>query len=114
MVIERVFQFLFWSALVTALLFAILPQAPVLAGGMSDKVQHFWAFFVLGGLLGFAYPRRPIWFLLLSLVLFGGCIEVLQAVSNVGRQAEWFDLAADIAGCSIALLAIGSWRRLSS
>ncbi|MCZ8370914.1 MAG: hypothetical protein O9293_13305 [Porphyrobacter sp.] len=110
MLIERLFQLLFWSALVFAFVMASLPQPPALPGDPSDKVLHVLAFLVLAGLAAFAYPRVRLVVIFLGLALFGGAVEVVQAIPQLGREPSWVDWLADAAAAAAVLLAVGAIR----
>lgn len=110
MLIERLFQLLFWSALVFAFVMASLPQPPPLPG--DPRVLHVLAFLVLAGLAAFAYPRVRLLIIFLGLAIFGGAIEVVQAIPQLGREASWVDWLADIAAAAAVLLAVGAIRFL--
>lgn len=112
MLIERLFQLLFWSALVFAFVMASLPQPPPLPGEPSDKVLHVLAFLVLAGLAAFAYPRIHLIVIFLGLALFGGAIEVVQAIPELGRDPSWLDWLADVVAAGAVLLSVGAMRFL--
>jgi VanZ family protein len=112
MLIERLFQFLFWSALVFAFIMASLPQPPSLPGNPSDKAQHILAFLVLSGLAAVAFPRLRLVVIFLGLAAFGGAIEAVQAIPALGRQTSWIDWLADIAAIAVVLLLAGVFRLL--
>lgn len=109
-IIERLFQLLFWTALVFAFVMASLPQPPGLPGDPSDKVQHILAFLVLSGLAAFAYPRLPLVIIFLGLAAFGGAIEAVQVIPQLGRQPSWLDWLSDVAAISAVLLVAGVFR----
>lgn len=69
-----------------------------------DKAGHFLSFFVLTLLLSLALPRAPRGIIILLLVIAGGGIEIVQ--SHVGRDADWKDWIADIAGIACAALPV--------
>lgn len=78
-----------------------------------DKANHASAFAVLMalGVLGFPKARAPV--IGLSLALFGGAIELLQATPLVHRDADPMDLLADAAGLlAAAWPALALRRRL--
>jgi len=85
-----------------------LPQISIVDHIYFDKGVHFMMYFILAVLL--AKPvrklRLPVWpVILLTTVLIGGLIEILQfAVTNY-RSASWFDFFADMAGAAAGLLA---------
>ena len=99
---RKQFRVLFWVALITSYVAAILPQdmAPTI-GTLSDKAHHVFAFVVLGLLLRLAY-RINYWYGLLILIAYGGFIEVSQYFTP-DRCAEYQDIVADIIGAFIGL-----------
>jgi VanZ family protein len=85
-----VFVYILWQAL------APVPDTPSIIPW--DKALHFSAFYVLGGLSAVAFPRMPPLLIFAGLAAYGGAIEGLQAVPAIGRDPEWLDWAADLAG----------------
>ena len=78
-----------------------LTPAPFLAISGSDKIHHligFSALMIPGALL----YRHALYWLLPSVIAFGGAIELIQPYVN--RQSEWVDFWADTTG---ALLGVG-------
>lgn len=69
-----------------------------------DKAGHFLCFFVLTLLYTLAAPRTPRWRIIALLIVAGGVIEIVQG--QVGRNAEWGDWIADIAGIACAALPV--------
>jgi VanZ family protein len=66
--------------------------------GQSDKLAHFGAFLLLGGLADLAFPHTGYgWRKILPLTLYGLGIELAQAQSGT-RIGSAADLIADIAG----------------
>jgi uncharacterized membrane protein len=99
---RRALAFALTTLVATAI--AILTLAPVsVLNGLpaNDKVYHLIAFAVLvlpGAVL---YPRGLALVLPFAIV-FGGAIEIIQPV--VGRNGEWHDFNADVAGVGIGVL----------
>lgn len=97
-----------------------MPRTPEWKFLSFDTAAHAGVFAVLAALSWFSLRRQGRWpalarhagpAVLLGCVLFGGLIEVLQYVMNVGRHAEWSDLVGDSAGAALALLlASGGWH----
>ena len=110
MIIERLFQLLFWSALLFAFVMASLPQPPALPGDPGDKVQHILAFLVLSSLAAFAYPRLRLMVIFLGLAAFGGAIEAVQAIPQLGRQPSLMDWLADVAAVAAVLLLVALFK----
>ena len=85
----------FWICAAIVLVLSLLPPDEIPSAGW-DKANHLLAFSVLAVLGIRSYPAFivPV---LIGLTLYGGLIEILQALTPY-RYAEWFDLLADIAG----------------
>lgn len=96
------YKVIWWTALVSIYIAAILPQemAPNI-GNLSDKLHHLLAFLVLGILFQFAYVLR-FWYAFFLLTAFGMVIEVSQ-LFTVNRSGEIADVVADIVGIFIGL-----------
>ncbi|MEH6697574.1 MAG: VanZ family protein [Brevundimonas sp.] len=75
-----------------------------------DKAGHFLSFYVLTLLYALALPRVPRWALAAALVLAGGGIEIVQGF--VGREPDWKDWIADMAGIAAVLIPMGVDRLL--
>lgn len=77
-----------------------------------DKWLHTLTFMFLAVWFAGQYARRSYWRIATGLVLFGILIEVCQRMVSY-RSAEWYDLAADVAGIfiglAIARLGMGGW-----
>lgn len=112
--ITRLFQLLFWSALIFAFVMASLPQPPPIPGEPGDKLLHIMAFLVVAALASIAFPRVPVWMLFIGLALFGGLIELVQSIPSLGREPSWLDWAADIAAAGVVLAIAGLIRRWRS
>ncbi|MFO1504371.1 MAG: VanZ family protein [Steroidobacteraceae bacterium] len=93
------------------LVLCLLPGKDLPQIHLWDKFEHALAYVALAFLFGGIVIRRDYFWLGVSLVAFGGFIELLQA--HVGRDAEWFDLLADaigvVLGLLLALTPLGLW-----
>ena len=77
--------------------------------GMSDKVMHVLAYFVLTFLIWFAispyekvqWCKKKVWILLGVIVWYGAIDEYLQG--RVGRSADVMDFVADLFGLALGL-----------
>lgn len=78
------------------------------ASGISDKVAHFVAFGAILLCLGVLFPRTPRILLAIGAVAVGAAVELIQG--QVGRDASWGDLLADLLGVIAVLLIWGGWR----
>lgn len=85
-----------------------------------DKAVHAGLFFVLSLLSCWAFYRQERspwvsanagWMALLTGVLYGGIIELLQGSVFTYRSAEWLDWLCDTAGAVLGLLAFGFLKR---
>lgn len=82
---------------------SLTPQPPSAPGRISDKIQHFSAYFALAGLAGLALSRRPR-LVAVGLIGFGIAVEIGQALMALGRQGTVFDALANALGVAAALL----------
>lgn len=93
------------------LLLSLLPGKDLPDIHTWDKLNHALAYVALAFWFGSVVVRRDYFWLGLTVVAFGGAIELLQA--HVGRDAEWGDLLADAIGTSVGLLLaltpLGRW-----
>ena len=97
---------------VALILWLALTPNPPPAGGLFDldKVNHIIAFFVLAGLMEYAFPNLAGWAIkLLPLVAFGLAIEMLQFWIGY-RYFEWMDLVADGVGLLLFWIVRGKIR----
>lgn len=81
--------------------------------GVSDKVEHFGAFFLLSFWFSSILVRRDFIWMVLVLLVFGVLIEVGQEMMRRGREGEVLDVVADaggiVAGMLLALTPLGRW-----
>lgn len=89
-------------------LYLALDPAPLIKGVSSDKVNHVLAFFGLGVLLRFGWPRFRLVWAALALLALGILIEVVQ--HYIGRDAAFGDVLADIVGLALAALSTQIFR----
>lgn len=82
---------------------ALAPTEDVPNVGVSDKIQHAFAFCVLTGAYGLLFPNRRAR-VLLGVAVLGVAIEVLQATMPFGRDGEVADLLADAVGIGVGLI----------
>jgi len=92
-------------------LLSLLPGKDLPELHLWDKLEHTLAYVALGFCFGSIVVRRDFLWLGLTLVAFGGAIELIQG--HVGRDAEWGDLLADAIGTTVgqllALTPLGRW-----
>ena len=95
----------FWCALLFAYVCAVIPGGPEI--GNSDKDGHVLAFVTLACFARLGWSRRSAIAIAVALVVFGIFIELSQATPIVHRDADVWDVVADLAGVVIGLV-IGS------
>lgn len=106
--LQRLVRWIFWLLLALVIGVTLSPVAylPPQAFSLWDKAEHALAFAALMTLGVLAYPRR-IGLLALSLLIFGGAIELAQAATG-WRSGDWADWLADavglVAGLALAVL----------
>jgi VanZ family protein len=93
----------FWGALLFLMVMALAPF-DVGGGVLKDKMQHMLGFYTLTVLGLASWGRRSAVRLTLGLATLGAAIELLQATPLVGRDGDFQDWAADVAGIAIALV----------
>lgn len=113
----RLWKIVFWSGVAAVCALSLLPQQALPRPGVSDKLLHLAAYFVLMAVSYPAYGRgtgeRRI---VAGLVVLGLALELVQTVSPL-RVMSVADAAAGAAGVALAMLAaratagIGALRR---
>lgn len=105
-------QALLLGLLIAGTWLALTPRPPRIADTGWDKSNHALAFAVLAFNAALAFPAAR-WRAAACagwLMLYGGLIEVAQALGPFGRQGEWLDWLADGIGIGIGLIAIRALR----
>lgn len=97
---------LFWLSVIVAVVFAVLPQPPMLPGDPSDKSMHVLVFSVMAVLAAVAYPETSIWWLLGWLCALGAGIELVQMIPALHRDAELADWFADTLAAGLVLILV--------
>ena len=103
-------RFVFFGAVLFAVIMACIPEPPQIPGQPFDKAQHAIAFAVLTLLAQWSYPAARKWQIVVSLAALGALIEAAQAIPAVNRDASLLDWLAD---CG-AVLAITATRILAT
>lgn len=70
------------------------------ATGVSDKIGHLVGFLAIALCIEILFPGRPRWQACAAALIVGAAVELVQ--SQVGRDASWGDLLADLAGVVLA------------
>jgi VanZ family protein len=95
------------------LLYLCLAPARDLPGEpLWDKAEHGLAWTVLASVALLMWPARPLRVGTYAAAL-GGIVEILQATLPFGRDGDWRDWIADLAGIALALLAWALVRALA-
>jgi VanZ family protein len=90
---------LVFVAAVVFTLYAALAPGDDTAGLIPwDKAKHFVVFYGLTFLAAMALPKSRWWKIAAVLLTFGVAIEILQGLPIIGRDADVFDIVADVLG----------------
>jgi VanZ family protein len=109
-----------WYVLGVGLILAVvvaslLPPRDLPRLHVSDKAEHFVAYFCLMLWFGGLVRLRHFAWLVLALLALGGGIEIVQGLMGLGREADWRDFFADAygagAGLLLALAGLRHWVR---
>jgi len=91
---------------------ALLPLSPNLSEGISDKLLHFLAFYLLSLLVDFAFPKTSFNALKIFFLLgYGIAIEIAQSFFPY-RSCSFADIGADAAGIAVYLLSVPLLKRI--
>ena len=102
----RVWVALGWLLVLGVILGSLLP-APVIreiTPPISDKLEHFGAYFVLMVWFAGLYPRAKHLHIAVALVVLGTVLDILQGTATQTRSFELLDIAADAVGIIVALV----------
>lgn len=109
--LQTLARVVFVAALVTAVVFACLPQPPALpTDALGDKFHHVLAFAVLAALAAAGWPQTPAWRRIEHLSFLGALIEVVQAIPTLHRDCDIRDWVAD----TLAILVVTGLAALLS
>jgi VanZ family protein len=99
-----VMPFLFWIAIciVSVLMLITLPP-PKVNFQYLDKIEHASIFMVLAGMGFISWPLKTK-IVTISLISYGGMMELAQGAFTTTREASWADWAADALGVFVALI----------
>jgi hypothetical protein len=93
----------FFAALAFTFYSAVIPPQHALHLAPWDKAEHFIAFYGLTGLAVAAFPRRNLFVMAALLSSFGALIELVQGLSIVHRDRDFWDWVADTTAIVAAL-----------
>lgn len=82
-----------------------------------DKWVHAGVFFILVSLLGFAVKvnqqtTRLFYLYVILSVVYGICLELMQAALFCDRSADWHDVIANSLGCLMASVVLNKFYSL--
>lgn len=105
MSLVHVARFLAVVAIAILLTLMIGPFGAAEAGvGISDKIGHVAAFWIIAGALAVLAPGWNLERLALVALIIGVGVEIVQGF--VGRDADVLDVAADMVGIALACLTL--------
>ncbi|MFT5330415.1 MAG: hypothetical protein ACI9TB_001925 [Parasphingorhabdus sp.] len=105
MTAPKIFRILFWLLLGIILAISLMPAGDAPTVFANDKLNHGLAFFTLSLMARLLWMRTNGAVLFTMLMAFGGGIELLQLSMGFGRDADWWDFAADIVAILLGILA---------
>ncbi|MBQ0771939.1 MAG: hypothetical protein KBT59_08830 [Sphingomonadales bacterium] len=105
MAAPKIFRLFFWLLLGIILAVSIMPAGDAPTVFANDKLNHGLAFFTLSMMARLLWMRTNGAVLFVLLMAFGGGIELLQLSMGFGRDADWWDFAADIVAILLGILA---------
>lgn len=95
-------RILFFIALVTATVLAVMPQPPHLpTDRFGDKFNHMLAFATLAALAAAGWPRASRWRVIERLSFLGALIEVAQSIPALHRDCDIRDWIADTVAVAV-------------
>ena len=96
-------KLVFAISVISVVVLSLLPPRSLPSFGVSDKIEHFIAYAILGLIAGFAFvtQRAAIW-LMVSLSALGITLEFCQSFVP-GRSPETLDAIASVLGTCVVL-----------
>lgn len=91
-----------WAGVALVTWQSLVPKGWAIDMGLSDTVQHFLAYLILGAIFAVSSPAHRVVYAA-SLVALASGIELLQHFSP-GREPSWQDAASSVAGAVIGTL----------
>jgi VanZ family protein len=101
----------FYTCGITVLFFIPSPDLPKIEFSAVDKIAHCLLYFILINLwlayfyikMDFQFDVKWIVILLLSVLLYGIVIEMLQGMLTVSRSADIYDVCANLTGSLLGI-----------
>jgi VanZ family protein len=94
-----------WSLVAVAIFASVMPVQKLPEVATSDKVQHMAAYAMLAVWFAGIYPKSRYAWIAVGLFILGVAIEGAQGVMGFGRQADFYDMAANASGIAAGLFA---------
>jgi VanZ family protein len=93
--------------------YSLIPAQKLPQIGVSDKLEHAFAYLLLGFWFCSVIARWDYIFVLLALIALGGSIEIAQGLMGLGREADFRDMIANAVGAGLGVLLamtpLGRW-----
>ena len=85
-----------------------LNDIPSIGSSFDDKIYHFIAYFLFT-ILGYNYCKvnklnNPVLISAVVIIIYGIIIEVIQGTYTANRQADMYDIYANLVGIILAML----------
>jgi VanZ family protein len=99
-----------WLLVIVVILGSLLPGPVIreITPPLSDKLEHFSAYFALTIWFCGLYPRVKYLRIAAALLLLGIALDVIQGTMTTTRSFELLDITADAVGIAVAL-GLASW-----
>jgi VanZ family protein len=102
--IKTIFVFLFWGLIAVTTILLLIEVKPSPQTWPKDKLQHALTFALITYFGIKSYPKYVL-YVCLSLVFYGGLLEVLQSQLTQTRTGSYADWLADLVGISLGYCA---------
>ena len=104
-----------WMLIGLAVLASLSPVQDLPHVSGSDKMHHFIAYFSMTLWFAGLYPRSQYIWIGIAMFALGGVIEAAQGAMDLGRQADFYDMIANMSGVivalSVAFMGLGGWTQ---
>jgi hypothetical protein len=111
----RILLFIGWVLIAAIVIGSLAPHVPSLGLGISDKLRHCLAYFILMSWFSGIYPRDRHALLAVAFVLMGAALELLQGLLTSTREMDPGDFGMNLLGIAaafvLARLGLGNWER---
>ena len=102
-----------WVFVIAAIALNLMPLQTISMPSWNDKFEHTLGYLLLTFWFCGIYQRNRYWLIASWMLGMGVLVEVLQGMMHLGRQADIYDVYADIVGISgallLALTPLGRW-----